>query len=122
MGCLLKKDLIMRLSYLIASSEDVTRQGQDVDIVGVTDDSRKIAPGFLFIAIPGTKLDGRIFMEDVINRGAVAVLAPDGTMTKETNITLVTSSDIRKTVSSIAAKFYPRQPEMMAAVTGTSGK
>ena len=50
--------------------------GADVEISGLTEDSRKVKPGFLFVATPGTKLHGRGFIEDAIQRGAVAVLVP----------------------------------------------
>lgn len=111
----------MHLSNLIASNDDLALYGRDVDITGITADSRNVKPGFLFIAIPGTKYDGRVFINEAIHRGAVALIVPDGTPTSP-QATFVTSGDVRKTVSQVAARFYPRQPENIAAVTGTSGK
>ncbi len=124
----------MRLASLIASSnegEDLKIEGnRDLEITGITADSREVKPGFLFVAIPGTAHDGRIFIPDAIEHGAVAILVPaespspsggkgwDGGSTS----TVIAVPDVRSTLSSIAAKFYPRQPETVAAVTGTSGK
>ena len=105
----------------IASNEGITLHGTDREITGITADSRNVKPGFLFIAIPGTKHDGTTFIDDAVARGAVAVLAPAGFAPLPT-ITTLTAPDIRKAVSSIAANFYPRQPETIVAVTGTSGK
>jgi UDP-N-acetylmuramoyl-L-alanyl-D-glutamate--2,6-diaminopimelate ligase len=102
--------------------------GADVEISGLTEDSRKVKPGFLFVATPGTKLDGRGFIEDAIQRGAVAVLVPeDGTRrgldrSCGKDVSFLTTTDIRAETSRLAAAFYPRQPETIAAVTGTSGK
>ncbi|MDX2028308.1 MAG: Mur ligase domain-containing protein, partial [Alphaproteobacteria bacterium] len=114
----------MRLSKLIAppaaSSDGLALNGPDVDITGITADSRNVKPGFLFAAIPGTKNDGRAFIPEAIKRGAVAVLEPQGT--DPSSVTAVTAPDVRKAISLIAAQFYPRQPETIAAVTGTSGK
>lgn len=111
----------MRLSNLIESSDGLTLHGDDPDISGISADSRSIKPGFLFIAIPGAKHDGRAFIADAIRRGAVAVLAPESTSV-DPLATFITAPNIRKTISRIAAGFYPRQPETIAAVTGTSGK
>jgi UDP-N-acetylmuramoyl-L-alanyl-D-glutamate--2,6-diaminopimelate ligase len=115
------KDRIMRLSNLIASSEGLKLSGPDSDITGLTTDSRKVEPGFLFIAIPGTKEDGRSYIEQALQRGAVAVLAPEGTP-PVTTVATVFTPNIRRSVSTLAATFYPRQPEVIAAITGTSGK
>jgi UDP-N-acetylmuramoyl-L-alanyl-D-glutamate--2,6-diaminopimelate ligase len=90
--------------------------GPDVEITGITEDSRKVQPGFLFIATPGVKQDGRAFIYDAIQKGAVAVLMPEGC------VATVTTPDIRQSTSALAAAFYPRQPETIVAVTGTSGK
>ena len=105
----------------IASNDFVTCHGPDQDIVGITADSRNVTPGFLFIAIPGTKHDGTSFIDEAVKRGAVAVLAPEG-FAPLPNITTLTTKNVRLAVSKIAANFYPRQPETIVAVTGTSGK
>ncbi|MDE2581242.1 MAG: UDP-N-acetylmuramoyl-L-alanyl-D-glutamate--2,6-diaminopimelate ligase, partial [Rhodospirillales bacterium] len=50
-----------------------------LDLAGVTADSRVVAPGFLFAALPGARADGRAFIAEAVARGAAAVLAPPGT-------------------------------------------
>jgi UDP-N-acetylmuramoyl-L-alanyl-D-glutamate--2,6-diaminopimelate ligase len=116
-----KKDRIMLLSSLIASSDGINFSGTDLDIVGLTEDSRKVKPGYLFIATPGTKQDGRTFIDDAIMRGAVAVLLPQGLISPSPLATL-TTLDIRRATADLATAFYPQQPEVSVAVTGTSGK
>ena len=96
-------------------------RGKDVEITGLTEDSRQVKPGFLFIATPGTKQNGRAFIEDAIKHGAVAVLLQEDSTTT-TSLTTLSAPDIRKATSALASAFYPRQPETIAAVTGTSGK
>lgn len=111
----------MQLSSLIASVDNATLQGENVDVAGLTEDSRKVSPGFLFIATPGTQQDGSIFIADAIRKGAVAIMAlPEVNL--DADIPVVRVSDIRYATSALAAKFYPRQPETIVAVTGTSGK
>ena len=49
-----------------------------LDVAGITADSRQVVPGDLFAALPGTRTDGRAFIADAVERGAIAVLAlPD---------------------------------------------
>lgn len=111
----------MRLSKLTACSDRLTLHGPDLDITGLSEDSRKIQPGFLFIATPGTKQDGAAFIADAVKKGAVAVLLPsDGEPVP--GIPTITAPDIRAATSALAACFYPRQPATLVAVTGTSGK
>ena len=104
----------MRLSEL--ADEDVT---PDPEIAGLTADSRRIAPGFLFAAIPGTEIDGAQFIPQAEKHRAAAVLARPGTESK-----LPTIYDVspRKRLSEMASRFYSRQPEIIAGVTGTNGK
>ncbi len=111
---------MQRLSR-IASNEGITFHGPDVDITGITVDSRNVEVGNLFIAIPGTKHDGTAFISEAVARGAVALLAPEG-FAPLGNLTTLTTPDVRKAVSLIASNFYPRQPDTVVAVTGTSGK
>lgn len=95
--------------------------GPDVEITGVTEDSRKVEPGFLFIATPGLKQDGREFIPDALKKGALAVMIPEGTEAVP-SVTTIKTPDIRIETAAFAAAFYPRQPEVIMAVTGTSGK
>ncbi|MHA1599446.1 MAG: UDP-N-acetylmuramoyl-L-alanyl-D-glutamate--2,6-diaminopimelate ligase [Alphaproteobacteria bacterium] len=97
---------------------------QEIDISGLAVDSRKVAPGFLFAALPGSRADGRAFIDQAVSLGAVAVLAPRGTVLKSYDrpIQLVTDDNPRRRLALMAARFYERQPAMIAAVTGTNGK
>jgi UDP-N-acetylmuramoyl-L-alanyl-D-glutamate--2,6-diaminopimelate ligase len=93
---------------------------RDLDITGVTCDSRRVEPGYLFAAIPGTQLDGRDYISDAIKRGAIAVLGPPGIDAE--NVSLITDDDPRRLYALMAAAFFESQPKTIAAVTGTSGK
>ncbi len=96
----------------------------DSDIHGLSADSRKVAPGYLFAALPGTRVDGRRYIDQAIENGAVAVLAETGTTLKAraTPVQLITDDNPRRRLALMAARFYGRQPEVVAAVTGTNGK
>ncbi len=96
----------------------------DIDIHGLSSDSRKVAPGYLFAALPGTREDGRRYIDQAIENGAVAVLAETGTTLKarQTPVKLVTDDNPRRRLALMAARFFGRQPETVVAVTGTNGK
>ena len=98
--------------------------GADPRIAGLTADSRAVAAGFLFAAIPGAKTDGRAFIADAVARGAVAVLAPEGTIWPEgvPLRPLLTTADPRRALALLAAAFEAAQPATVVAVTGTNGK
>ncbi|MBU2091034.1 MAG: hypothetical protein KKB63_10790, partial [Alphaproteobacteria bacterium] len=69
---------ILRLIDLINGDQPanaVLAAAGDIDIEGLTADSRQVRPGYLFAALPGAKADGRAFIADAIGRGARAVLA-----------------------------------------------
>ena len=91
-------------------------------ITGITCDSRKVAPGMLFAALPGAKADGRAFITQAVGRGAAAILAPAGTVADTGTAVLVTEAEPRRAYALAAAAFFARQPRVMAAVTGTNGK
>ena len=95
--------------------------GTEVEIRGLSADSRSIEPGFLFAALPGSRSDGRRFIAEAAARGAVAVLAPAGTAVPP-GVALVPDDNPRRRLALMAARFYARQPRVIAAVTGTSGK
>ena len=93
-----------------------------VNILGLAADSRDVRPGFLFAAIAGEVADGRDYIPDAVGQGAVAVLAPPGTAIADTDIPLITDDNPRRRLAQMAARFFPKQPETVVAVTGTNGK
>jgi UDP-N-acetylmuramoyl-L-alanyl-D-glutamate--2,6-diaminopimelate ligase len=92
------------------------------EISGLTCDSRKVGPGMLFAALPGSKVDGRTFIAQVLAQGAAAILAPLGTNIDTGDVPLVCVPNPRQAFARAAAAFFAAQPAVMAAVTGTNGK
>jgi UDP-N-acetylmuramoyl-L-alanyl-D-glutamate--2,6-diaminopimelate ligase len=91
----------------------------DPEITGVTADSRKVKPGFLFAALPGSKVDGAEFAAKAVAAGAAAVIAE-----RELNLSVPTiaTPDPRRAYALAAAAFWGVQPQTCIAVTGTNGK
>ncbi len=95
-----------------------------LDFAGVSADSRRMQTGFLFVALPGTRLDGRIFIADAVARGAAAVLAPEGTAWPAgvPARPFILDPEPRRRLAEIAAAMAGAQPATVVAVTGTNGK
>ncbi len=105
-----------------ARLSDLLKRDLAVDpvIEGVTADSRKVRPGFLFAALPGAKVDGREFAAKAVAEGAAAVLA--GREIEGLAAPVVIAGDPRRAYALAAAAFWGAQPQTCVAVTGTNGK
>jgi UDP-N-acetylmuramoyl-L-alanyl-D-glutamate--2,6-diaminopimelate ligase len=111
----------MRLGDLFGSDDRIDPQAEAVVVEGLAVDSRIVKPGDLFFALAGHQTDGARFIDSAIGAGAVAVAGdhpPQGML----GVPFVTTPNPRRALSLAAAKFFPRQPATIAAVTGTSGK
>ena len=91
----------------------------DPVIEGVTADSRKVKPGFLFAALPGVSVDGRDFVPAALAAGAAAVLA-EGPVAASAPVIEV--GDARRAYALASTAFWGAQPATCVAVTGTNGK
>ena len=101
---------------------------QDIEITGLSVDSRLTKKGHLFAALPGSDVHGGEFVQFAQASGAVAILTDakgkeiaaieGGDMT----MPFIVVDDPRGVLSKAAARFYAMQPATMAAVTGTNGK
>ncbi|MFT0878476.1 UDP-N-acetylmuramoyl-L-alanyl-D-glutamate--2,6-diaminopimelate ligase [Rhodopseudomonas sp. G2_2311] len=111
----------MKLRDLFSAEADIAAPAADLAIGGLAVDSRAVKPGDLFFALAGAKTDGARFVAAAVAAGAVAVAGehrPDGDLA----VPFVQLSNPRLALAQAAARFYPHQPEVIAAVTGTSGK
>jgi UDP-N-acetylmuramoyl-L-alanyl-D-glutamate--2,6-diaminopimelate ligase len=91
----------------------------DPEVAGVTADSRKVRPGFLFAALPGSKVDGTAFAASAAQAGAAAVIA---SRDLGLSIPTIVTPDPHRAYALAAAAFWGRQPKTVVAVTGTNGK
>lgn len=91
-------------------------------VAGITADSRRVAPGVVFAAVPGTRVDGATFAGEAQAKGAVAILAALDAKLPALAIPVLRAADPRRALALMAARFYGRQPDVAVAVTGTSGK
>jgi UDP-N-acetylmuramoyl-L-alanyl-D-glutamate--2,6-diaminopimelate ligase len=111
----------MRLRDLLGGDTRLDPRADAVDVNGLAVDSRAVKPGDLFFALAGTRTDGARFIQAAIEAGAVAV-AGDHAPAGELPVPFVTLTNARRALALAAARFFPLQPQTIAAVTGTSGK
>ncbi len=111
----------MRLRELFSDDATIDPQAEAVVVTGLAVDSRAVKPGDVFFALAGGKTDGARFIDSAIASGAVAI-AGDHPPQGEARVPFVVTPNPRRSLALAAARFYPRQPATIAAVTGTSGK
>jgi UDP-N-acetylmuramoyl-L-alanyl-D-glutamate--2,6-diaminopimelate ligase len=113
----------MLLSSLIGADATAPPGAGSIAIAGLTADSRQVQPGYLFVAVAGTKADGARFIADAVAKGAVAVLTGAATeVAGGVTVPVLRANEPRRALALMAARFYGAQPETVVAVTGTSGK
>jgi UDP-N-acetylmuramoyl-L-alanyl-D-glutamate--2,6-diaminopimelate ligase len=116
------------LAALTATLDGALVQGKTARrIAGLTHDSRKVRPGFAFVALRGERHDGHDFVAASIASGAVAVvvdLAHAASVEVPNDVTLIAVEDTRSALARLAATFYDRPSSALAVigVTGTNGK
>jgi len=112
--------------------QDILYQARIRQVIGTTHaaieavhfDSRKVGRFSLFVAVPGTKVDGHDYIEAAIAQGAVAVVCETIPDAVRDGITYVKVDDAREAMGYIAANFYdhPSQELKLVGITGTNGK
>jgi UDP-N-acetylmuramoyl-L-alanyl-D-glutamate--2,6-diaminopimelate ligase len=112
------KDILYKVNITSTSGN------MNVEVKGICFDSRKVKPGFLFIAITGTQSDGHAFIETAIASGATAIVAEKFPENISDKITYVLVKSSAKALGFIASNFYgnPSDKLKLVGVTGTNGK
>ena len=115
----------MVIDEILGALEEVELRGggEQIEIDSISDDSRRVGPGTLFVALRGERFDGHDFLEAVVEAGAAAVMVDrkwDGKLAVPTLVV----EDTRRILGSLGSVFYRRPSEEMKiiGITGTNGK
>ncbi len=114
----------MRLEYISRIIRPLAVKGTlNVEIEGLAYDSRQVRPGYLFVALHGHQREGTDYIQDAVQRGAVAVVA-DSDDGSRRDVTGLVVEDARRALAEIACAFYgnPSQKLQAIGITGTNGK
>lgn len=114
---MLASELIKAIKYKQLSDENF----HDFEVSGVTQDTREVKPGAVFIAIVGHSVDGHKFIPQAIKSGAKMIIAQKHV---DVDVPVVYVKDTHRAMAFLADKFYgsPSQSMQMIGVTGTNGK
>jgi len=116
---------MMQIEGLLKGIDVVSLAGETkTTISGIEFDSRKVAPGSLFVAVKGYKSDGHDFIKSAVESGASAVLCEILPTETDKNICWIITSDSAKALGIVASNFYgnPSSSLRLVGVTGTNGK
>ena len=113
-----------KVSEVLEGLEVLARHGKEDGIV--TDlcmDSRRVSPGAVFFALPGFRTNGTHFIEEAIDRGAIAVVA-ETAHRPNPQVAYFQVKDARLAMAQVARRFFREPDETLAvhAITGTNGK
>ena len=113
----------MTFQEVLDGAEVVARSG-DTTVVGVDYDSRRVKPGFVFVAMRGEVSDGNRFIDAAIAAGAAAVVTDSGAEKQRPGVAWVVVEHGRRALARLSANFYKRPAERLAmtGITGTNGK
>ncbi len=115
----------MRMSFqrLLDGAEVLSVQG-DPAITGLDYDSRRVQPGYVFVAMRGETTDGNRFIDKAIAAGAAAVVTDSPTEPPRTNVAWAVVPHGRRALARLSANFHDRPAEKLriTGITGTNGK
>ena len=102
----------------------ITVENKEVDITGIHSDSRKIQPGYLFVAVKGTQSDGHDYIEKAIENGATVIVCQTLPEHPQANVTYIRVKDSTEALGQIASLWNgePSRKMELIGVTGTNGK
>src|SRR5271165_1117332 len=113
-----ERRVMIRLGDILDLEKDDALASRAVG--GIACDSRKVQRGDVFFALAGARDDGLAHAHEAAAKGAAVIVAEREPPTADALFVRV--SDARAALAHAAARIYPRQPETIVAVTGTSGK
>jgi UDP-N-acetylmuramoyl-L-alanyl-D-glutamate--2,6-diaminopimelate ligase len=118
-------DLVASVDSLAAdAARAVAQSGRSAEpVTGVVHDSRAVARGSVFVAIPGQRVDGASFAADAVRRGALAIVA-ESTAPEGIDVPWLTAGSARRALADLAGAFHghPSRRLTVVGVTGTNGK
>jgi UDP-N-acetylmuramoyl-L-alanyl-D-glutamate--2,6-diaminopimelate ligase len=116
---------MMKLKEILSNTEVLEIFGNDdIDISGLSFDSRSISLNFMFFAVTGAKVDGHAFIDVAIANGAKAVVCEILPEIRNENVCYIKVKSSGHALGEIASMFYgePSKKLRLVGITGTNGK
>lgn len=118
----------MKLKNILIGIENLKAKGDlEQDIIGIESNSKKVKPGYIFVAIKGFSFDGHQYIEEAVKNGAIAVVVEKinkELISKLSNITIIVAKNTREFLAIASSNFYenPSKKFKLIGITGTKGK
>ena len=118
----------MKLKNILIGIENLKAKGDlEQDIIGIESNSKKVQPGYIFVAIKGFSFDGHQYIEEAVKNGAIAVVVEKinkELISKLSNITIIVAKNTREFLAIASSNFYenPSKKFKLIGITGTKGK
>lgn len=110
--------------FLDESSYEIIQGNINVDVYGISYDSRHVKKDDIFFCIRGTKIDGHKYANEASLKGAAVIVCEENVQVDSKEVTIIKVDETRKALALVSATFYnnPSSKMKMIGVTGTNGK
>ena len=112
-------ELINRSNFLKDKFKNIEDHFKEIEINGISNNSKNIKKKFIFFAFTGKKTNGNLYINEARRNGATIVISQEE---KGKDIIKLTNQDYFKIYSHLCSSFYNKKPKNIIAVTGTNGK
>jgi len=115
---------VKRIADLIKGVPCTVQGNSALEIKGLAYHSAAVKPGYLFVAIEGFKVSGQTYIDEAVNRGAVAVATTDVNSVHKNWVTVIQTKSPRRFLAQVANRYYdfPARKLSLVGITGTNGK
>ena len=112
-------ELINRSNFLKEKFKNIEDHFKEIEINGISNNSKNIKKNFIFFAFTGNKTNGNLYINEARKNGATIVISQEE---KGKDVIKLTNKDYFKIYSHLCSSFYNKKPKNIIAVTGTNGK
>jgi len=112
-------ELINRSNFLKEKFKNIENHFKEIEINGISNNSKNIKKNFIFFAFTGNKTNGNLYINEARKNGATIVISQEE---KGKDVIKLTNNDYYKIYSHLCSSFYNKKPKNIIAVTGTNGK
>jgi UDP-N-acetylmuramoyl-L-alanyl-D-glutamate--2,6-diaminopimelate ligase len=112
-------ELINRSNFLKDKFKTIKDHFKEIEISGISNNSKNIKKKFIFFAFTGNKTNGNLYIDEARKNGATIVISQEE---KGKDVIKLTNKDYHKIYSHLCSSFYNKKPKNIIAVTGTNGK
>ena len=112
-------ELINRSNFLKDKFKNIEDHFKEIEINGISNNSKNIKKKFIFFAFTGNKTNGNLYINEARKNGATIIISQEE---KSKDVIKLTNKDYFKIYSHLCSSFYNKKPKNIIAVTGTNGK